>query len=181
MTPPPKTSLAARALQAALRLLRAFALGLLALLIVFEEWGWEPLQRAFGRLTRWLPLRALEARISALPPAAALPVFLLPTLLLLPAKLGAVWLLARGHTLLGVAAVALAKLVGTALVARLFALTRPALLRLAWFARAYTRWVHWKDALLGRLRASALWQQGRRVKAALRAQWASWRARLFEP
>lgn len=180
MTQPPNPSLVARALRALARALRAIALVLLALLILFEEWGWEPLQRALVRLTRWLPLRALEARISALPPAAALPVFLLPTLLLLPAKLAAVWLFARGHAVLGLISVALAKVLGTAMVARLFALTKPALLRLDWFARAYARWVNWKGALLGRLRESAPWRLGRRMKRALRERWARWRARLFD-
>ena len=42
-------------LRGAGRLLRAVFTGLLALLILFEEWGWDPLQRALARLGR-LPL-----------------------------------------------------------------------------------------------------------------------------
>jgi len=169
----------ARLLRAVAHALRALALVVVALLLVFEEWGWEPLQRALERLGRWPPLRRLEAAIAALPPAAALPVFLLPTLLLLPAKLAALWLFGRGHAVLGLVAVAAAKVVGTALVARLFALTRPALMRLPWFARWYGRWVAWKDRLLVRLRASAPWRLARRLKSALRERWARWRAALF--
>ena len=161
------------------RALRAVALAALALLIVFEEWGWEPLQRALARLARWPPLHRVEGGVAALPPAGALAVFVLPTLLLLPAKLAALWLIARGHALLGLGAVAAAKVVGTALVARLFTLTRPALLQLGWFARAYRRWMRWKGALLARLRASALWRFARRLRRALRARWARWRATHF--
>lgn len=179
MENPRQPTFALRVLRALLGALRAVGLGLFALLILFEEWGWEPLQQALARLAQWIRLRRLEERIAALPPAAALPVFLLPTLLLLPAKLAAVWLLAQGHALLGVVTIALAKLVGTALVARLFALTKPALLRLAWFASVYGRWVAWKDVLLARLRASAGWRLGRRVKRVLRQRWARWRATLF--
>ena len=179
MDKPARPPFALRALRRLLHGLRAVALGLLALLIVFEEWGWEPLQRALAWFAQWTRLRKLEERVAALPPTAALLVFLLPTVLLLPAKLAAVWLLARGHALLGVFTIVAAKLLGTALVARLFALTRPALLRLEWFARAYARWVQWKDLLLERLRASAAWRFGRRLKRALRRRWARWRATFF--
>jgi hypothetical protein len=169
----------AQALRGLLRALRAPVVGLLALLIVFEEWGWEPLQRAFARLTGLPLLRRVEAAIAGLPPAAAVAVFLLPTLLLLPAKLVALWLIGRGHALLGLGAVVFAKLFGTALVARLFALTRPALLQLAWFASVYARWTAWKDPLLLRLRASLPWRLGRAFKQRLRERWARWRAMLF--
>ena len=60
---------------------------LLALVIVFEEWGWRPLADLLGRLARWRPWAAVEALIIRLPPYAALVVFTLPTLLLLPLKL----------------------------------------------------------------------------------------------
>jgi hypothetical protein len=84
-----------------------------ALLILFEEWGWEPLRRAFALLGR-LPLVArLEARLRRLPPRWALLVLVLPSLLILPIKLLAVWLVAMGRVSLGVLLVIAAKLVGT--------------------------------------------------------------------
>ena len=149
--------------------------GLLALLIVFEEWGWEPLQRALAWLGRWPLLRNLEAAVSRLPPWAALGVVMLPTLTLLPVKFLALWLIADGHALLGVAVVVLAKLGGTAVLARLFVLTRPALLRLPWFASLYGRWLPFKAGLLRRVRASWAWRVGRVFKRslgrALRRRW----------
>jgi hypothetical protein len=60
---------------------------LVALIIVFEEWGWRPLADLLGRLARWRPWAAIEAVIIRLPPYVALVVFALPTLLLLPLKL----------------------------------------------------------------------------------------------
>jgi hypothetical protein len=50
-------------------------------------------------------------------------------------------------------------------VARLFTLTQPALMRLAWFARLHGRWVPWKEALLARVRASAPWRLARALRA----------------
>jgi hypothetical protein len=124
--------------------LRRIAEALIALVILFEEWGWEPLQRAIAWIARLPPLAWLERRIATLPPYAALAVFALPTLLLLPVKLAALWLIGIGKAGLGVAVIVVAKIVGTALLARLFKLTQPALMRLAWFARWYARWTVWK-------------------------------------
>ena len=164
MPPPLILSALQRTLRALGRGLRHVATALLALLIVFEEWGWEPLQRLLARLGRWPVLRQIEAAVVRLPPAAALAVLLLPTLLLLPVKLAALWLIAKGHKLLGLAVILLAKLVGTAVVARLFALTRPALLRMPWFASLYGRWLPWKTGLLAWVRSSWAWRAGRVLK-----------------
>ncbi|HSW08103.1 hypothetical protein [Aquabacterium sp.] len=158
---------------------KALSTGLLALLILFEEWGWQPLQRAMGWVARLPVLRQLEALIVRLPPRWALGVFLLPSLLLLPVKLLALFLVAQGQKTLGLGVIVLAKLVGTAIVARLFTLTQPALMRMAWFASLYARWTTWKEALLARVRASWAWRWGRAFKRQLRRRWARWRAAVF--
>jgi len=147
----------------------------LALLILFEEWGWEPLQRLAARIARLPPLAWLEARIAALPPAAAVAVFLVPALALLPVKLLALWLIGRGQALLGVLLIVIAKVAGTALVARLFHLTQPALMRLAWFARWYGHWTVWKQAILARVRASWTWRAARVLKHRIAQRVARWR------
>jgi len=161
----------------ALRLLRSglrhAGLALLALLILFEEWGWEPLQRLMARIGRLPLLRRLETLIARLPPRAALAVLLLPTLLLLPVKLLALWLIGQGKAVLGGVVIVLAKLVGTALVARLFNLTQPALMTMPWFASLYGRWSAWKHALLARVRASWAWRAGRVFKRRVRRMWAA--------
>lgn len=167
-------------LQACTRWLRHAAGAVLGLLILFEEWGWEPLQRALARLGQLPVLRHLESLVARLPPHAALVVFLLPALLLLPVKLAALALIAKGQRLLGLAVIVLAKLLGTAVVARLFTLTRPALMQLPWFARWHGRWLAWKDGLLARVRASWAWRTGRVLRRqalrTVRALLARWRA-----
>ena len=107
---------------------------LLALIIVFEEWGWRPLADLLGRLARWRPWAAVESLIIRLPPYAALVVFALPTLLLLPLKLLALLLIAKGQVILAGLLFVAAKVVATALIARLFMLTQPALMQIGWFA-----------------------------------------------
>lgn len=149
----------------------------LALLILFEEWGWEPLQRAFALLAR-LPLVArLEARLRRLPPRWALLVLVLPSLLILPIKLLAVWLVAMGRVSLGVLLVIAAKLVGTALLAWLFGLIQPALMQLPWFARVYGRWTAWKTELLAWVRGGSVWRAARALKLAVRRRVRGWMGR----
>ena len=117
--------------------LRAILQMLLALIIVFEEWGWQPLQDLLGRLAKWRPWAAVETAIARLPPYAALVVFVLPSTVLLPLKFLAVFLVAKGQILLAGLLFLAAKLVATALIARLFLLTQPALMQIGWFARVY--------------------------------------------
>ncbi len=148
----------------------------LALLILFEEWGWEPLRRAFALLARLPVIRQFEALLKRLPPRWAVVVLVLPSLLILPIKLLAVWLVARGQVVLGVAVIVAAKLIGTALLAWLFQLIQPALMQLAWFARLHGRWTAWKAELLAWVRASAVWRTARAIKLRLLRRWRGVRA-----
>ena len=155
---------------------RAFGV-LIALLVLFEEWGWEPLQRMMARIARLPGLRQLEAMVARLPPWAALIVVLLPSFLLVPVKLVALWLIGVGKGGLGLTVIVVAKIVGTALVARLFTLTRPALKRLLWFEAIYGRWVAWKESVIARVRLSWAWRVGRVVKRSVVARMQRFRQR----
>jgi hypothetical protein len=156
----------------------------LALLILLEEWGWRPLAELLGRLARWQPWARLETAIARLPPYAALVVFVVPSLFLLPLKFLAVVLIAKGYFLLAGLLFAGAKVVATALVARLFMLTQPALMQIRWFAWGYDTIMPWKDALAERVRASLVWRVGRlwkeQAKRALAAAWRPWRPTMLQ-
>ena len=108
---------------------------------------------------------------SATSEKGALALFLLPTLLLLPVKLLALWLMGQGKVLAGTLVIVAAKLAGTAIVARLFGLTKDTLMQLGWFARFYTRWSAWKEALLTQVRTSWPWRLGRVLKHRIRQRW----------
>jgi hypothetical protein len=150
---------------------RKLVVALFAGVLLFEEWGWEPLAAVFGRLAR-LPLWGwLERKITQLAPMPALLVIAVPMLTLLPVKLLALFLFGKGQTALGLFLLLGAKLVGTALMARLFQLTQPALMQLGWFARWYPRWKNWKDGVLAEIRLSAPWRAGQRAKRVARAWW----------
>ncbi len=150
------------------KILRGLLLAPVVLFLLFEEWGWEPLAACFAALGR-LPLwRQLERLIVRLPPWAALLAFGVPVLALVPVKLAALYLLGQGQVALGVGLVLAAKLAGTALAARLFQLTQPALMQLRWFARAYTAWKTWKDRVLEQVRSTWPWRMARRLKQRVR-------------
>ena len=153
------------------KILRAILFPLIAGLLLFEEWGWAPLAAAFARLAS-LPLWAwLERKISQLPPAGALLAFGVPMLTLLPVKVLALYLFGQGQTTLGLVLLLGAKLGGTAVLARLFQLTQPALMQLRWFAWWYPRWKAWKDGVLAEVRRSAPWREGQRLKRSAQAWW----------
>jgi hypothetical protein len=152
--------------------LKAVGTAIVALVIVFEEWGWGPLARMMGRVGRWPPIRWIELRVAALPPHGALFVFCIPALLLAPVKLAALWLIGEGRVTAGVVVLVLAKILGTAVVARIFLLTQPQLMRLPWFARGYRRWLRWRTATMGRMRASRPWALVRGVSERLHSWWA---------
>ena len=152
------------------RLLRKVLLAPVVLVLLFEEWGWAPLAALFARLAR-LPLWAwLERKIVGLPPYAAMLVFGVPMLALLPVKLLALYLFGHGQTKLGLTLLVGAKLLGTAVMARLFQLTQPALMRLAWFAHLYPRWNAWKDGWSDQVHRSAPWTAAREFSTGGRAR-----------
>lgn len=141
---------------------------LAALLLLLEEWLWNLGSRCAAGLATWPPLRALENGVRRLPPYAALLAFALPGLLLLPVKLLALLAIAHGHAIWGTAVFVVAKLGGAAVVARIYVLTLPSLLALAWFAKWHNRFIMFKDQLISRLRASPVYSRARRSLAALR-------------
>jgi hypothetical protein len=155
---------------------------LAALIVLFEEWGWKPLSDALAWLARFRIIAKLEGLIARLPPYAALLVFALPTAILFPVKLAAMWLLAQGKVATATVTFIVAKIASTALVARLFMLTRPALMQIAWFARAYNWFMPWKDRLFAQIRASWVWRYGRMVKTRVRLElkqaWARWKPQV---
>jgi hypothetical protein len=100
-----------------------------------------------ARLGAMRLVHAIETRIAALPPRWALATFLLPSLILIPAKLIGLHAIAAGHWLLGSTVFILAKLLGMALFSRIFNLTRPALMQLAWFERLYNAVMHYRNRI----------------------------------
>lgn len=141
---------------------------LAALVLWFWEWLWEPLERIMARIGAWPVLRLVEGWISRAPRHVALACFFIPGLALLPFKLFGLYCLAHGAPFLGVGTFLAAKVVGTALVARIFALTRAELLKIVWFARLYAAVTRFKSYVFATLHRHPVYLRTRAVLLALR-------------
>ena len=137
-----------------------------ALIMFCEEWLWDHLTAFMAWAARAPVLRWAETRIAALPPYPAMAVFLLPSAIFLPVNIFAVYLTAAGHALAGTTILIAAKLVGTAILARLFAICRPSLLTVNWFRRLY----EWLGRVKQWLYTSAPWQAAVRWKNHINAR-----------
>ena len=116
---------------------------LLAALFLAEAWLWDRLTEVGRRLRDRLPFEAFRswvaARVASLPPSAALLLFIIPVIIVQPIKLLTLWLIVRGHLLLGGLGFLAIKIVGFGAIAFLFDLTRDKLLTIRWFAWSYGR------------------------------------------
>jgi hypothetical protein len=136
---------------------------LAALWMLFEEFLWVRLTALVARLARLPAIAKLEARIARLPPYPAMALFAVPTVLLVPVKFGALYLIGSGQAVLGIAVLVVAKLALTAVITRLFAICRPQLLSIAWFARLHDWVLRMRAALYERVRGMPGWRRGRAV------------------
>jgi hypothetical protein len=126
--------------------MKKFLLSFLAIFLIIEEWLWD-LLTAFGHsLSQWLNLEQFEQWLSQTSATMALVAFSIPILVVTPINLMAFGLMVNGLILQGILMEVLAKLLGTLLVARVFALTKPQLLTFAFLMIIYSTiigWLHW--------------------------------------
>lgn len=156
------------------RLLAAPFVFLAAIFILLEDWLWDDLARLAAAIGRLPILRAIEVFIAGLPPYGALVFFATPSILLFPVKLAALYLMSHGQPTLGLLTVIAAKLFGTALVARIFTLTRPTLMHIGWFAWLYERFINFKTRIYDTIKATAIYQAAHQQHLRLRAALKTW-------
>ncbi len=156
------------------RILAAPFVLLAALFILLEDWLWDDLARLAAAIGRLPVFHQLETLIIKLPPYAALLLFGAPSLLLIPVKLMALYFMSHGRPTLGVVTVIAAKIAGTALVARIFTLTRPRLMRIGWFARLHDWFLAFKTRIYTAIKATRIYQAGHELKLRIRRAFKTW-------
>jgi hypothetical protein len=114
----------------------ALAVALPLALLEVTVWAWlSALGRQLARLPVFAGLERLVARLS---PNAVIAIFVLPFVPMIPLlKLGELWLLREGHFIWAAVLILGAKVVGAAFSTRVFAIAKPKMMQVAWFARAY--------------------------------------------
>lgn len=102
-------------------------------------WLWRRVAAGLARAARlgWLP--RLRARIARLPPAVALPLFLVPELCSRSGWIVSVWLLVQGEPGTAILVYAASKLVAGLTALWIYCACEPALMRVRWFAATTLR------------------------------------------
>jgi len=167
------------------RLLAAPVVFIAAVIVLLEDWLWDDLARIAAAIGRLPLFHQIEAFIAGLPPYAALAMFGTPSLLLIPVKLAALYLIAHGQPALGLLTAVAAKIAGTALVARIYVLTQSNLLRIGWFAWLHARFVEFKTRVYVAIKSTSFYQAAHRqylrmrerLAALLRNRRSFWRRR----
>jgi hypothetical protein len=142
---------------------------LAAIIFLIEEAIWDWTAALMAKLGALRIIHAIEKHIASLPPRWALLTFLLPSLILIPAKLIGLHALANGHWLVGSGVFLMAKLLGMAFFSRIFNLTRPALMRLKWFERLYNFVMRYRNRIHAYLDQWAAYQRIKQRIVALAA------------
>lgn len=152
-----------------LRRLLTFPLILLAaLVILFEDYVWAKVTALAAIVARWRLVARLEGWVLRRGRRTTLALFAVPIACLIPLKLTAVYLIASGHAVTGVLVIIAAKLTGTAISARLYAIAQPKLMTFetfVWMRAKVLRFNAWAHTVIDRLKAR---EAIARVKAALR-------------
>ena len=118
--------------------------------LIFEEWLWDTLKSYAVILTKALHLHRVEWWIANTSPLVALITLAVPSIIITPFNLYALYMIAHGMVIQGIILEVVAKLTGTLLLSRIFALTKTQLLTFGWFNYCYTKimllldWAHAK-------------------------------------
>jgi hypothetical protein len=154
--------------------MKKFLLSLLAIILIFEEWLWDLLTAIGHALVRWLNLESFEQWLSQTSPTTALVAFSIPLLIVTPINLLAFGLLAHGLILEGIGLEIFAKLLGTLLVARVFALTKPQLLTFTFLRVIYTTITGWLQWAHQKVTETFVYRWSKQFKAEAKARFAAW-------
>lgn len=159
--------------------MKKIVLSLLALMLIVEEWLWDSLSAMGHYLVLALRLARLERWLAQTSPAMALLVMAVPLLIVTPINIAALLLLTHGLIVQGLLLEVVAKLLGTLLIARVFALTKPQLLTftaIAWTYATITGWLRWAHEKVAQ---TAVYQAAKHFKADVKVALRNWKQRLW--
>ncbi len=149
---------------------------LAAVLLLLEATVWRWLNALGGLLARLPVFAALERLVQRLSPGAVVAVFVLPFVPIIPLlKLGELWLIQQHHYIAAAFVIIGAKVLGAAFSTRVFAIAKPKLLQVRWFAWLYGKVTALLEAAHRALDAIPAWVALRaalgRLKLRLREAW----------
>jgi hypothetical protein len=161
------------------RALQIVLVPIAAAIVFVEQTLIRYLNMVTAAIAAWPPIARLEAWLVRLPPYWALLTFAAPSILILPVKLSAFWFGMHHHYGLAFGSVMLGKLLGTAILARLYRILRPSLMTIGWFAWADTRFFAWRDRAYAFVKSLPAWQIVQAMVQAARVRMAEVVSALF--
>ncbi|HEX8949046.1 MAG TPA: hypothetical protein VF790_08805 [Dissulfurispiraceae bacterium] len=161
------------------RILSSLLILIAAAWIMAEEWIWDRIISLMRRVSHLPFVAAVEARIARLNPYLALTLFVVPLVFLLPVKLYAAYLIAKGAFLRGTLFIIVAKTVSTAVITKLYLLCKPQLMTVGLFERGY----HWviaaRNYIHERLEELGVWQRAKAMARDLKVRIRRYKERYF--
>lgn len=145
-----------------MQIIRAAARFVVAVLVVAYTLLDELLFPLFRPAIRWLSglrlFQRLGALIGRLPPYMALVLLAVPFVIIEPAKVGALWVIATGHVIEGVVLLLIAQVLSLLICERIFHAAYEPLMRIGWF-KAGLGWLFaLRDKALAIGRSTAVWR-----------------------
>jgi hypothetical protein len=126
--------------------------------MLFEEWVWDNILAVMAYASRLKAVRTVEAFLRRQHPYTLLVLFVIPFLVMVPAKLFGLYLIANGRVLRGISVFIIAKVTITALVTRLFVVSKDKLLLIPSFAAFYSWFDDKRKWLYSEVRKLQAWQ-----------------------
>lgn len=148
-----------------------------ALYMLLNDILWPALRPLIVALARLPVFEQLADALRRLPPYPAMVLFLVPFVILEPLKLVTLWWTATGHVVSGTLGLLIAHGLSVLTTERLFAVLKPTLLTLPWFAAIWTRITTTRDRILAWVRETRAFAHLGRLREAVRhaaARVAAW-------
>lgn len=144
------------------KFIRLFILVLAAIWMLFEDWVWDSIVALMEMAGRLKAVHRVERFLARQSPYVLLTMFCVPFLIMIPAKLYGLFLITSGKVVRGVTIFVMAKALITALVTRLFVISKDKLLQITWFAAFYGWFMEKKEWLYAEVRQLPGWQTAKK-------------------
>lgn len=140
------------------RVIRLILVSLAAIWMLFEDWVWDTIVDLMKEVARLKIINRFESFLARQNQYLLLTLFTFPFLIVIPAKLYGLYLIADGKVIRGVTIFIVAEVLITALVTRLFIISKDKLLQIKAFEIYYYWFKDKKEWLYSELRKLRAWQ-----------------------
>ena len=141
------------------------------IIVLFEEFIWDKITIIIEKLSTFKIFQIFENWIAKQNKYVALCMFVVPCCISIPMKFIGFFLLAHGDVTAGITIIATAEIVGTAIMAKIFFVTKPILMTFPIFAWCYNKVILIKDKARQFVVNSQVWKQISRIKQLGKKNW----------